>query len=528
MIGVGPEGFAGHFIGFPMHLWLPLTAAQPFLPGFYPDDRTQQPLEMIGRLRAGVSPGAAAEALNVIAADIERAYPENKPGPPSRRDADTGLDHSLQAGVTAFVLILTAISALVLVIACLNVGSVLLVRAMSRDRELAVRIALGAGRTRLLRQILTESTLLALLGATAGVLVALRLNGVLAETLRREATGLGLDLSIDWRVLPLTATAALVASVVATLAPALHVLRRNPAGVLRSRGGPPAGGTRLRSGLVVGQVATSVALMIATGLFVRALAEGGRADPGFDADRIATFSLALPMEDASRHSQMERDLLQSLLELRGVEAASVGSTRPIGVARSPLNIDVPGVLPPPDADRHVLDSRAAGARYLETVGIPVVAGRDFTEADDRAGARVAVVSEAFRDRFWPGHDVVGRTFTAGAETVTVVGIAADTRYIVQDETPDPLVYLSRAGGASAGLQVVIRGPDPIGLANEVERIVTEIVPGHRRVQLRTPREILDAALLPQRMGALIVGAMGFIALFLAAVGLYGLMRPKAA
>ena len=524
VIGVGPEGFAGHFIGFPADLWLPITAAQQFVPAFDPNDRSQQPFEMIGRLREGVSADVAREALQVIAVDIERAYPETNRGHRVGVTRTTGLDHSLQGGVTAFALILTAISGLVLVIACLNVGSVLLVRAMSRDRELAVRIALGAGRTRLLRQVLTESMLLALLGAAAGVVVAVQLNEALADTLRQISVGLGLDLSIDWRVLALTATAALAASVLASLAPALHVLRKSPAGVLRARGGPTAGGARLRSFLVVAQVAVSVALVIATGLFVRALAEGGRVDPGFDPSRIASFSVALPMEAAASHGQNERDLLQALLGLTGVEGASIGSTPLLGVARSPLRIEVPGVLPPPDEDRHIVDARAVGARYFETVGIPLVSGRDFSEADELAGQRVAVISEAFRNRFWPEDDPIGRTFIAGPDEATVIGVAEDARYIVQDDTPDPLVYLSRVGGGSAGFQIVVRGVDLIAVGNEIGRIVTEIVPGHRRPRLTTPREILDDALLPQRMGALIVGAMGFAALFLAAVGLYGLIQ----
>ena len=229
VVGVGPPGVRGHFIGFPSDIWLPLQALDPLVPGFDADDRSVKLLEMIGRRRPGVSVLEVERDLNSIAARIEAQFPVLNRGHRVGVSATTGLDHRLAPAVTAYVLILTAVAGMVLLIACLNVGSVLLVRAMSRDRELAVRIAIGAGRGRLLRQLFTEAFLLALLGTAAGMGVAMWLNEVGSDFLRATGGGIGLDLGVDWRVLGLTAVAATLAAGLATLAPALHVLRKDPA-----------------------------------------------------------------------------------------------------------------------------------------------------------------------------------------------------------------------------------------------------------------------------------------------------------
>lgn len=562
--GVGPPGFAGHFIGFPSDLWLPLAAADPLLAGWDANDRARKELEMIGRLRPGVTVETARAGLNGIAEEIERRYPELNRGHRLGVTPTTGLDHSLQAAVTAFVAILGAVSLLVLIIACLNVGSVLLVRAMSRDRELAVRIALGAGRGRLLRQLGTESAVLVGLGTLAGTVVAVRLNHAIADLLRVLAAGVGLELAVDWRVLALTGATALAASILAGVAPAVHVFRKDPAGVLRSRGGPSRGSARMRTGLVVGQVAVSVVLVIATGLFVRALVAGQRAHPGFDAERVATFQVELPPGLSPEGRRAEgRAVLDALRALPVIDQAVIASAPPVGVARSPIAIEVPGVQPPPDADRHVVDGRTVGAGYLGVVGTPLLAGRDIQEADEGDGDGVAVVSRAFAERFWPEASALGATFVVGAggeagsgvdREVRVVGIAADARYLVQDDTPDPLVYLSRPSersaertpgrpaepsgertaeearavdtgdGRATTVLVTVRALDPLTVGDAVQRVIDARVAGHRRIRLRTARQVLDDALLPQRLGTAIIGAMGIAALFLAAVGLYGLIQ----
>jgi predicted permease len=525
IIGVGPAGFAGHFIGFPVDLWLPITAAVPIIDGFDPDDRAQKPFEMIARLHDGVPVEAAQRELDAIAERIEAEHPVINRGHRVGVTPTTGLDHSLQAGVTAFVTILTTVSLLVLLIACLNVGSMLLVRAMSRDREISIRVALGAGSVRLVRQLLVESTLLVGLGAAAGVATAVRLNALIADGLASLAAGIGLELGLDWRVLGLACVAAGVAVLTASVAPALHVMRKDPASALRARGGPSGSGGRLRAVLVVGQIAVSVVLVVATGLFVRALVAGGRADPGFEAERIASFTLrADPRATSEAPGSVEERVMDALRGLPGVAAVTVADASPVGVARSPVAIEVPGVLPPPGEDGHVVDARVVGAGYLETVGIALRAGRDLQASDDREGPRVAVVSAAFVRAFRTGGEAVGWSFQVEGEPVRVVGVAADARYIVQDPEPDPLVYLSRSGRVLSSPVVTLRADAPGALTQRVRQLVASELSAQPPVELRTARDVLSDALLPQRVASVLVGAMGLAALLLASVGLYGLVH----
>lgn len=524
--GVAPEGFSGQFIGFPVQLWLPITAADPFLDGFDPDDPSSKPFEMIARLRPGVTLAAAQEALNRVAEQLEAAHPEANRGHRVGVTRTTGLDHSLQAGVTVFAAILSGVSGMVLLIACLNVGSVLLVRTMSREREMAVRLALGAGNGRLVAALVSEAMVLAAAGTALGVWVAVRLNALLGGLVRRLSDGLGLELAVDWTVLSLAAAAAFVAVLAAAAAPAAHLLRKSPAEALRARGGPTRAGTRLRTALVVGQVAVSVVLITATGLFVRALVAGVQGDPGFDADRLGMVTLSLD-DDGARPAARDatlRTAVEALERIRGVDGVAVADGPVVGVARSPMEVDIAGVLPPPDQDAVRVDVHRVGAGYLGTVGIDVRAGRDFVLADEAGGPPVAVVSQAFVDRYWPGQEAVGRSFAAGGTTVRVIGVAADARYVVQDETPDPLVYLSLAGRTPGTVVLTLRSTSPETLTGTVRQVVAAALPGHPAVELRPARRTLHVALFPQRIGAVLVGGMGLAALFLAAVGLYGLIQ----
>lgn len=515
VVGVAEERFRGHFIGFPVDLWLPIGAAPHVMAGFDAADRSRMPFEMIGRLQEGATVSAAQEALSGVARRLAVEYPDTHRGHGVGVTPTTGLDHSLQGPVTAFVAILTGVALLVLVIACLNVGSVLLVRTMSRSREVAVRLALGAGNARLVRQILAESSLLAMVGTALGVGVAILLNDVLSELFHTLSAGLGLELALDYRVLTLTALAGTGAALLAGCGPALHVIRTPPSSALSARGERP-GASWTRSLLVLGQVSVSVVLVVATGLFVRAFVEAARAEPGFDADRVATFVVD--------ESEGLRELLDRLDGVAGVEAVSLADGPPVGVARSPLRMVLPGLEPPPGSEDWVVDARRVGAGYLETVGIPLRSGRDISDADADDGPRVAVVSAAFADRFWPGATSVGRSLVVGGEAVRVVGVAEDARYLAQDDDPDPLVYISLGGSLPLPAVVTLRAPAPEGLSAEIRRAVSEWRASTRPPVIQSARTVLDASLLPQRLGAGLVGVMGLSALLLAVVGLYGLVQ----
>ena len=526
VVGVGPEDFRGHFIGFPTDLWMPAATAGLFIPGFDRADRSAMPFEMIGRLRPGASPTEARIALNRIAEDLERTFPDTHEGRRVGVSPTTGVDHSLQGPLQAFLAVLTAVAALVLLIACLNVGGVLLIRTLARDREMAVRLALGAGNGRLVRQLAAEALLLSALGAVGGLLLAVLLNARLAGLFSTLAAGLGLDLALDARVLTLTTLATVAAAALAVITPALYLLRQAPASALATRAEPIWSG-RARAVLVLGQVAVSVALVVATGLFLRSLAQGLQADPGFDPDRLAVFAIETQGQDRPLQPEVLSTMVDELASLSGVEDAAFADASPIGVARSPVRIQVPGLQPPVGSEAWVVDGRRVGQGWFGTVGIPIQEGRDFTRGETVEGPPVAIVSESFARSFWPGGAVVGRSFFLAADPETpipVVGIVADAQYLAQDPDPDPVAYLSLAGRLPALARITLRtsvtGPDAVDLRAVVSRYRTSSqVP-----TLTTPRQVLNDALLPQRMGAVVVGGMGLAGLFLACVGLYGLVQ----
>lgn len=366
-------------------------------------------------------------------------------------------------------------------------------------------------------------------GAIAGTGLALAANAILSDALRAVAAGIGLELALDWRVVALTLAAAFVAALLATAAPASYVLRRHPSDVLRARSGDDRAGARIRSILVVGQVTVSVVLVVGTGLFVRALDAAARAHPGFDAGSVATLTVELGREDeveggAQGTSEGLRAVVREVASIPGVEGAVAASSPPVGVARTPSPVEIPGVAPPPDEEAHLVDVRIVGPGYLRTIGVDLLSGRDIRREDEGSGLPTAIVSAAFVDRFGRGTDLVGTTIRIDGQDARIVGVAADARYIVQDDTPDPLVYRS-AGPDGPPLPVVTyRAREPARIADEVHAAIRRVKPAYRRAEARTGREVLDAALLPQRLGVGLVGTMGLAALFLAAVGLYGVVR----
>ena len=527
VIGVAEPPFQGTFIGFPTEIWTPLSEIGTYRSGFDPEDRGEKFLELFGRRRATTGNADVEAELDAIAARIEAAWPELNRGHRVRVVSMTGIDESLRVGVFAFTAVLTVVAALVLLVACLNVGSILLVRTMAREREIAIRLAVGAGTRRLLGQTMVETLILVAAATAVGWMLAARATAVLRDFVVGASGGVRLELALSGRVLALTIGVAVLAACVASLAPGLHLARREPAGVLRERGGAGGGTHRLRTALVVGQVALSVLLATSSGLFVRALSVGLTIDPGFDADRVASIPIAFDADryGSARATAVQRDLVREVAAVPGVEAVAWSGATPIGVGRSPRRVNVAGVEPPPGEDGFPVDVRLVGGGYFEAVGIVLAEGGPIVDVHDTSPDRVAVVSRAFVDRFFAGASPLGRTLEVDGTTARVVGVAPDARYVLQDDTPDPLVYLSFAGEPRTRAHLVFRTrADPTALARPVEAILDRVAPEARQAEVRAVRQTLSDGLFPQRVGAAVVGVMGLLALVLAAVGLYGLVQ----
>lgn len=527
VIGVAPEGFEGTFVGFPMELWLPLPAAEMVLPNFDLTDGSRRGLELIGRLGPGFSVERARAAFEVLAVQLEKEHPILNRGHRVGVVPTTGVDHSMRVGVLGFLGVLMVVAGLVLLITCLNVGSLLLARATARQKEMSIRFAMGAGAGRLTRQLLTEAVVLFLLGAALGAFVATRLTGVLLRFIASLPVPLGFDLGLDWRVLLFTAGAALVTALLAGIFPAREALRRDPIAVLRggaSDDGRRAG--RLRNAFVVAQIAGAVALLIGAGLFLRSLQAGMTLDPGFEADLVAATTVTLPDDEYDRPLGLQffATLHQRVASLPGVESVALARRRPIGVTKNPVEIEVPGYEPPPDQTAVFVDANSVSSEYLQTMRIPLIAGRDFRPDEGAEAQRVAIVNTTMAEQFWPRDGAVGQSFTLGEETVTVVGVARDSRYMIQDDLEMAHIYLPAAQNYAPRMTILVRAADdPLALRARVQQAISALDPDLPRIDFVTLRQTINLSLLPQRVAAAVTVGLGLFGLFLAALGIYGIL-----
>ena len=524
IVGVTPEGFTGTFIGYPMDVWVNLASAERILPGFDRDDRAGMDLEMLGRLEPDTSPSEAHAVLDTITTTLETEQPLASRGRGLGVAPTTGVDHSMRSGVRGFLAVLLLLSMLVLVITSLNVGSLLLARTVTREREMGIRVAMGARAKRLVHQLVTETLVLFALGAAGGAIVASLAKDALVRLIEASPLPLGLDLPLDLRVMAFTLGVTLAAALTAGLLPAREALRADPASILGAgRGASGPLGRRARTAFVVVQIAGSVVLLSGAGWFLRSLEEGARLDPGFDADRLALATVVLPREeyDPARAGRFFRALVDDARALPGISGASVSTRRPISVGRSPVAIEVPDHAPAPGEKALWVDEQRVGRDYFTTVGIPILDGRGF-EASDDEGAPVVVLNETMRDRYFGETSPLGLSFRVGDETVRVIGVARDSRTLLQDARPSPLVYRPFASDPSLRAEVLLRSDAaPLEAASAVAGAVRDLDATLPAPRFETPRQTIHESLLPQRIAASVTSALGLVGLALASLGLYG-------
>ena len=537
VVGVGPAGFTGLVRGIRVDAFVPI-AMDPVLTGDALDSRGSRNLLLIGRLRAGARLEDARAQLDVAARRLHASDPEpwsNRRGEPRAvsvlpEDASRVLP-MLRGPIAAFLAVLFAAVGLVLLIACTNVASLLLARASARRRELAVRTALGANRSRLVRQLLTESLLLSLLAGALGVaLAALALQLILAlQPPLPFALALGLEL--DRRVALFALVVSVATGVGFGLLPALRASRSAPLEALKASAG--AGPRRrilaLRDALVVAQVAGSLVLLVGAGLFLRSLSRAQAIDPGFDPERALVFSLDLAAQgyDEARGAAFYAALQERIAALPGMQAVSFSSYLPLTLGGERRGFRAVGYEPGPGEDMEVASS-FVGADYFETMRTALARGRGFTKQDAPGTRPVVVVNEAFVRRFWPGRDGLGERLVApwhGDEVeMEVVGVARDGKYGSLGEEPTPYIFYPQRQLYRSQMAVVVRTQgESTALAPELQRSVHALDPALAVYDVRTLRAHLGTALYPARAAAVLLALTGVLALFLAAIGLYGVL-----
>jgi predicted permease len=527
IVGVAPPDFSGTFAFSESELYLPLNWQSG--EGF--DDRRDRGLHAIARLRASVTIENAQAAANVVAERLALQYPDSNahqgirvlPERLARPEEDQFRTNALGA------VIMLAMVILVMIIAAVNVTNLLLARAASRQRELAIRAALGAGRGRLVRQLITESLVLALLGGGAGVLLGTWVAGALATMRLPGDLPVLFDFRLDGRVLAYALTVAMLTGLLVGLASAVRVPTANPDRMFRgSREGSPTHRHRIGGFLVVAQISCCFVLLSMAGAFVRSLSEAERADLGFRPEGVLNVHMdvgQLGYSEAQGRAFFD-EVDRRVRSIPGVQNVSFAFTIPMGYVRVRTAIEAEGQ--PVDDDSHVsAGQNLVSAEYFETMGIPIGRGRSFRRADNELSRPVAVVNQRLADMLWPGQDPLGRRLrTPGPDSywIEVVGVANTGKYQFLFEEPQPYLYVPIAQ-AYTGLRVLhLRASiPPAALASVAEREIKGLAPDLPLYDVQSMAQALGSGLgfFPVRVGAIAVAAFGLLAFALAIVGLYG-------
>jgi putative ABC transport system permease protein len=551
VVGVAPAGFEGTNLPIRVSLWAPMMMSDLIALDWPPNllnDRQIEIFYAIGRLKPGVRIEQAQAALETINRQIEQANPR-----PAGQGAAPNEDRSLKlvslqgmvgpvrAMATLPSQLLAATALTVLLIACANVANLLLARAATRRKEIAVRLALGASRLRLVRQLLTESVLLALLGAGAGLALAYWLNQLLMafKPPFPPPQTFTLDLPLDGRALGFTLLAAVAAGLCFGLIPALQASNPDLALALKDVSGVTTRSRRwfnLRNGLVVAQVTLSLTLLIGAGLFIRSLQRAQSFDLGFKPDNVLTFSLNLRSQgyDEARGREFFPRLIERLEGLPGAQSVSLSNFLPQGfIARVSPVAPMDRELPPDE--RPVAGYFAVGLRYFETVGAPLVRGRDFTPQDAATAPAVAIISEGLARSLWPeikdSGEALGRRLHVmggpGEPPSEIVGIAADMKNLIfnsLDQSAPPTLYRPFAQSYSSRASILVRSSGaPAALIPAVRREVAALDANLPPNEMQPLTENVALALWTARTGAAALSVFGLLGLALAATGIYGVM-----
>jgi predicted permease len=521
VVGVAEPGFRGHFVGFAHDLWVPLGMAAQAAPDETLARRDMQWLEVVARPFAGHGRQEAAGILASGGAALARERPDMNRERGVRSEPMTGIDSELRGPVVGMLALLQSAAAIVLLVACNNVTGLLLARATARERDAALRLALGARGWDLMRPHLAETLLLFGLAGAFAPLIGQLLAQSLVGLQPRFRIPLSLTPSTDWRVAAFGVTATLLAALATALVPALHASRLRPAPVLREGAQPGAPRSWLRHAFIVGEVALSVVLLVTAGLFVRALARARNLDPGFRPDgvRIVRLNLTLLGRTAEEASAFASTLLERMSTLPGVERAAVARRVPLGLGSLGSTVRLDGSGQPQSELAVDLNSVAPG--YFATLGIPVFSGREFGTSD--AGVRrVAIVNQTLARRLWPGGEAVGRRLRQGTAELEVVGVVGDAATRRVGEAPRPQLYTLFSQSPAPGMALLVRTQDARAPAG-MREVIRGLEPNLPLLEEMPLREWAGFALTPQRLAGTVAGALGALGLTLSGVGLYGVV-----
>jgi macrolide transport system ATP-binding/permease protein len=536
IVGIAPKDFHGTYIGLAADVYMPMMMQPQMTPGDNSlTERNNQWLDVMGRLKPGVSRQQANASLQIIARQLAETYRQGDDG--------LGVDVFTLArepnGAQQFLLpvlaILMAVAGVVLLIACANVANLLLGRATARRREIGIRLALGASRRRLIQQLLTESLILALLGGTCGLLLALWTAGTLVSFVPALGLPVWLNLTIDWRVFVFTLAVSLITGIVFGLAPALQGSKTELVSTLKDEAGAIGGGrrkSRVQNTLVVAQIALSLVALVGAGLFIRSLQNAQMLKPGFNPDHVLLTSLdVFPSGyDQTKGLVFYTQLLERIKIVPGVQSITFADKLPLAIlGDTSQGASIEGYTAAKNEDLN-FQFDTVGPDYFQAMNIPLAAGRDFTERDNKNAPGVVIINETMAHRYWANRNPIGQRMRLGNEQpVEIVGVAKDVKYRSLNEPPQSFMYIPMLQNYRSGMTLIIRtAGDPVTM---LPRVRDEVHQMHANMALfdeKTLSEHASVALFAQRLAVKLLSIFGMLALTLAVIGLYSVMAYSVA
>jgi macrolide transport system ATP-binding/permease protein len=532
IVGVAPEGFLGTFVGWGMQFWVPASMEETFEGGPYKlEDRDARWIEAYVRLKPGVTIGQAQQEMSAVAARLESDFPATNRGRGIKLWPLWQTPFNNAGTLLPTLGIMLAVVVFVLLIACANVGNLLLVRAFTRRHEMTVRVAVGANRGRLLQQLVTEGLILSAAAATGGLLFAHWCrHGLVLLFPARGGVAMTLPGEIDWRVLALSAGVCVITTLLLGLVPVMQTGKIDLAGAMKSEMSGVVGSGRgkswLRSSLVVLQVSLSFLLLVGAGLLMLSLQRIRNLDPGFTTRGVLFTAVDLRGAgyDAIRAKTFDDELVERVQALPGVESVALARATPLSYGSfSSSAIAVDGYQAPPE-EQPAVEYNQVGPGYFATMGIPVLTGREFTRSDNETAALVAVVNDVMAARYWRGGDPVGKRLQVKGQWLQVVGVAKVSKYRSVRENPKPFFYVPLRQDFSVGAALHIRTRMPAEtIATELAREVHTLDANLAPYEVISLQEQMDRSTSPQRVAVTLLGILGGLALLLATVGLYAVM-----
>lgn len=536
IIGVAPKGFRGAQFAIDFDGYVPLNMMPAEDAATFWSDRTARGLIVMGRLKPGVSLRRAQSSANVVAERLADQYPATDKGVTFRVIPESfARPQPFANNIVPFIAgIFLVLAGLVLLLACVNVANILLVRATMRQREMAIRAAIGASRARLIRQLLTESVVLALFGGVGGLLLGQWASGAIASLLPASRFPVQLDFGFDWRVFAYAMSAALLTGTLMGVWPALRAGRADVNAVLHGGGRSDTEGVsrhRVRSVLVVAQVAGSLVLLIVAGLFVRTLFRAQQAYLGFDPDNVLNLTLD-PKEvgyDEPRTKNFYRDLEPKVRALPGVQTASLAFSVPMGAVNDGSAIYIEGRTLPPGQQPPVVVYNRVDPSYFDTMRVPLLRGRAFRENDDEKAPLVAIVNQAMARQLWPNEDPIGKRFSlksANGPFIEIMGLTGDGRYVFIGWDKEPYFFVPLAQNYTGYRTLQLRtSVPPESLISQVQSIVRALDPNMPVSDVETMRHSLSGGngFFIFQVGAILAAGLGILGLTLAVVGVYGVV-----